>query len=145
MGLNPIEGSNPSLSVTIRPPAVTTVGGVVYFTPDPAPQPYRPRFDPDGLPGPRRVNLYPYIPAHSDATPFGKAGRAAVLQRLLPVSTQHGAIERTTPRRSAVRLTTEEVHEAFEPLAMQYPPILSLTQAAELAGLKPSTLKRKVS
>lgn len=49
------------------------------------------------------------------------------------------------PRRPAVRLTPQEVHAAFLSLATQYPPILSLIQAAELAGLKPSTLKRKVS
>lgn len=38
-----------------------------------------------------------------------------------------------------------EIRRAYELLADKYPPMLSLTQAAELSGLKPGTLKRKVS
>jgi alkanesulfonate monooxygenase SsuD/methylene tetrahydromethanopterin reductase-like flavin-dependent oxidoreductase (luciferase family) len=49
------------------------------------------------------------------------------------------------PRHPVVRLTTQEVAAAFEPLSQQFPPVLSLTQAAALAGLKAGTLKRKVS
>ena len=38
-----------------------------------------------------------------------------------------------------------EIRRAFEGLAEKYPPILNVQQAAELANLAPSTLKRKVS
>jgi len=38
-----------------------------------------------------------------------------------------------------------EIRKAFEPLSADYPPILSLKQAAALAGIAPSTLKRHVS
>lgn len=52
------------------------------------------------------------------------------------------------PARSRRRLdrplSPEEVEAAFPPDS-KYRPILSLEEAAELAGLKPSTLKRKVS
>lgn len=49
------------------------------------------------------------------------------------------------PRKPSVKLKDDDIAVAFEPLAHLYPPILGLAQAAELAGLKPSTLKRKVS
>ncbi len=61
------------------------------------------------------------------------------------MSAHHRPADHATPRRSAVRLSTHEIEDAFKPLADQYPPILSLEKAAKLAGLKPSTLKRKVS
>jgi hypothetical protein len=54
-------------------------------------------------------------------------------------------IQRAKPKRPAVKLTPEEVQNAFQHLSNEFPPILSLDRAAELAGLKPSTLKRKVS
>lgn len=38
-----------------------------------------------------------------------------------------------------------EIRHSFEGLSDKYPPVLSLEQAAELAKLAPSTLKRKVS
>ncbi|MFA9480316.1 hypothetical protein ACERK3_18755 [Phycisphaerales bacterium AB-hyl4] len=42
-------------------------------------------------------------------------------------------------------LTLEEVQTAFATLADQYPPLLSLTQAAELAHYTPGSLKKLVS
>ena len=42
-------------------------------------------------------------------------------------------------------LTLAEIRLAYEPLAAKYPPVLSLEQAAEIAGLAPSTLQRLVS
>ncbi len=48
-------------------------------------------------------------------------------------------------RLKVVKLTAQEVAEAYKPFGDQFPPILTLSQAAGLAGLKPSTLKRKVS
>ncbi len=42
-------------------------------------------------------------------------------------------------------LTAKEVTDAFGSWTDTYPPVLSLDRAAELAGLKLSTLKRKVS
>ena len=47
--------------------------------------------------------------------------------------------------RLAAPLTVQEITVAFQPLADEFPPILTLVQAAKLACLKPSTLKRKVS
>ena len=44
-----------------------------------------------------------------------------------------------------VHVPLADIRNAFEPLAQQYPPILSLGQAAEIAKLAPGTLKRKVS
>jgi hypothetical protein len=38
-----------------------------------------------------------------------------------------------------------DIRRAFEPFAGDYPPILNLRQAAKLAGVAPSTLKRHVS
>lgn len=38
-----------------------------------------------------------------------------------------------------------EIRQSFEQLGEQYPPILDLDTAAELAGIAPSTLKRHVS
>lgn len=60
-------------------------------------------------------------------------------------SANTGSTTHAVTRRQAVRFSTEEVHAAFLPKITQYPPILSLIQAAKLAGLKPSTLKRKIS
>lgn len=49
-------------------------------------------------------------------------------------------------RRSAFQhLTITEVQEAFAAYRDRYPPILVLSEAAEIARLKPSTLKRLVS
>jgi hypothetical protein len=42
-------------------------------------------------------------------------------------------------------LTLSEIRLAYEPLADKYPPVLGLEQAAEIAGLAPSTLQRLVS
>jgi predicted DNA-binding transcriptional regulator AlpA len=42
-------------------------------------------------------------------------------------------------------LTLAEIRRAFEPVADKYPPVLSLEQAAEIAGLAPSTMQRLVS
>ena len=42
-------------------------------------------------------------------------------------------------------LSLAEIRKSFESCKDEYPPILSLKQAAKLAGLAPSTLKRKVS
>ena len=42
-------------------------------------------------------------------------------------------------------LTLAEVREAFEPLGVKYPPVLSLAMAAELSGYTPLTLKKKLS
>ena len=44
-----------------------------------------------------------------------------------------------------VRIPLADVRKAYEPLTGQYPPILSLRQAAEIAQIAPGTLKRKVS
>ena len=44
-----------------------------------------------------------------------------------------------------ITLRINEIQAAMEPLAAQHPPILSVEQAAQLAGLAPSTLRRKVS
>ena len=46
---------------------------------------------------------------------------------------------------SRSRLSLREIKSAFEPLTDRFPPVLSPGQAAELACLKPSTLRRKVS
>jgi hypothetical protein len=43
------------------------------------------------------------------------------------------------------RITLSEIQQAFHPISGQYGPILDLAKAASLAGIKPSTLKRKVS
>ena len=51
-----------------------------------------------------------------------------------------GSLVRTFP---TISLT--EIRRAFESIAGQYPPILSLKQAAELAGVAQGTLKRHVS
>jgi len=48
--------------------------------------------------------------------------------------------ERTVPQ-----LSLSEVQEAFAPYGERYGPILTLSEAAEIARNKPSTLKRKVS
>jgi hypothetical protein len=53
-------------------------------------------------------------------------------------------IQRAAPKRPAVKLTPQELKDAFQH-STEFPPILSLVKAAELAGLKPSALKRKVS
>jgi hypothetical protein len=45
----------------------------------------------------------------------------------------------------ARRIAAKNVEIAFVDLADKYPPVLSLDQAAEIAGWAPSTLKRKVS
>jgi len=42
-------------------------------------------------------------------------------------------------------LAMADIRKAFENLNGDYPPVLSLTQAAKIANLAPSTLKRKVS
>ena len=42
-------------------------------------------------------------------------------------------------------LTLGEVQEAFEPLGVKYPAVLSLALAAELSGYTPLTLKKKLS
>lgn len=62
----------------------------------------------------------------------------------MPIQHPQEAIKFAKPKRSIVRLTVEEVKEAFE-RDQRYGPILTLQQAAELAHLAPSTLKRKVS
>ncbi len=43
------------------------------------------------------------------------------------------------------RVTVKNVEIAFELLSDKYPPVLTLAEAAEIARLKPSTLKRHVS
>jgi hypothetical protein len=43
------------------------------------------------------------------------------------------------------RLPVTEIRRAFAPHAQEYPPILSLQQAAKLAHVAPGTLKRLVS
>ena len=43
------------------------------------------------------------------------------------------------------RITVKNVEIAFELLSEQYPPVVTLKEAAEIARLKPSTLKRHVS
>lgn len=44
-----------------------------------------------------------------------------------------------------VRLTLDDIRDAFAVPAQQFPPILSLAEAASLVKLRPQTLKRKVS
>lgn len=56
------------------------------------------------------------------------------------------ALLRTLPPLiNPVQLSLAEIRRAYEPVITNYPPILSLKQAAEIAHLAPSTLKRKVS
>lgn len=56
------------------------------------------------------------------------------------------ALVRTLPPLiNPVQLSLAEIRKAFEPVIANYPPVLSLEQAAEIAHLAPSTLKRKVS
>jgi hypothetical protein len=43
------------------------------------------------------------------------------------------------------RITLKEIQDAYESMSQSCPPILTLTQAADMANLRPSTLKRKVS
>jgi len=45
----------------------------------------------------------------------------------------------------AHRITLGEIPQAFHPLSDQYPPVLSLAEAASIARITPDTLKRKVS
>ena len=47
-------------------------------------------------------------------------------------------------RSQFVRLTREDIRDAFAAPAPGFPPILSLTEAASLVKLRPQTLKRKV-
>jgi hypothetical protein len=104
--------------------------------------PIDPVFDPDA--GCRRVNLFPYVGRNEATLPLHTA---CDLRRQAKVSVDTTDVTAThaTPRRPAVRLTTQEIRDAFQPLSTQFPLILSLIQAAELAGLKLGTLKRKVS
>lgn len=51
----------------------------------------------------------------------------------------------TSSTRPGHRITLGEVQQAFLPHGDQYPPVLSLAEAAALARIKPGTLKRKVS
>lgn len=60
--------------------------------------------------------------------------------------------DRRTPSEGAARsgkaapqLSSTEVQEAVAPYRERYKPILTLSEAAEIARLKASTLKRKVS
>src|SRR3954470_3225521 len=43
------------------------------------------------------------------------------------------------------RITIKEIQAASQPMSESFPPILTLEQAADVATLRPSTLKRKVS
>jgi len=90
------------------------------------------------------VNLFSYVEHDESAllmhTACDHQRQAKVSVDMSDVTATHAI-----PRRPAVRLTTQDIRDAFQPLSTQFPPILSLIQAAELAGLKPSTLKRKVS
>ncbi len=47
--------------------------------------------------------------------------------------------------RPFAQIPVGDIRRAFDPLADDYPPILNLDQAAALAGVAPSTLKRHVS
>jgi hypothetical protein len=49
------------------------------------------------------------------------------------------------PQRAARQLSLAEVQVAYAVYPDRYPPILTLSEAAEIARLKPGTLKRKVS
>ena len=42
-------------------------------------------------------------------------------------------------------LTLAEIRRAYEPVSDKYPPVLSLEQASEIAGLATSTMQRLVS
>ncbi|MBK9128037.1 MAG: hypothetical protein IPM13_09570 [Phycisphaerales bacterium] len=71
---------------------------------------------------------------------FDSSGSAADRARLLE------ALLRTLPPLiNPVQLSLAEIRKAFEPVITNCPPILSLKQAAEVAHLAPSTLKRKVN
>ncbi len=54
---------------------------------------------------------------------------------------------RFRPSRAArtIHLPLGEIRGAFEPLREEYPPILTLGQAAEIAHMAPATIKRKLS
>ena len=54
-------------------------------------------------------------------------------------------MSRRSPAPQQLKLTLAEVKAAFVSLSDEYPPILSLEKAAELAGYTPGTLKKKVS
>jgi len=43
------------------------------------------------------------------------------------------------------RIRMRNVEGAFKDYDAKYPPIVSLAQGAEIVGIKPSTLKRKIS
>jgi hypothetical protein len=47
--------------------------------------------------------------------------------------------------RPGSRITMSEVQQALAPHRDQYPPLLTLIEAAALARIQPGTLKRKVS
>lgn len=51
-------------------------------------------------------------------------------------------LEQQPPRKP---VTLNEVREAFEPISVQYLPILFIEQAAQLSGYTPGTLKKKLS
>jgi hypothetical protein len=54
-------------------------------------------------------------------------------------------MEEKTENARQRRVTVKNVEVAFELLAGQFPPVLTLDEAAEIARLQPSTLKRHVS
>src|SRR5688572_24545880 len=56
-------------------------------------------------------------------------------------SPHHSSPDYRQPVAAAVKLTLKEVQSAFAPLAERFGPILSLEQAAELAGYTSATLK----
>lgn len=58
------------------------------------------------------------------------------------------AFETAAPRGPlvpAAQIHLSDIRKAFEPISKDYPPVLSLDQAAAIAGVADSTLKRHVS
>jgi hypothetical protein len=63
----------------------------------------------------------------------------------VPRASSLPAVRADTSQRMAPQLSLDEVQVAYAVYRDRYPPIITLPEAAEIARLKPATLKRKVS
>jgi hypothetical protein len=91
------------------------------------------------------MSMRPATPDDSwlDPTDIGKANAPAL--KIAPGPVLEGCMSNVDRPAKRKPLTLTEVREAYESLGEKYPPLLSLSLAAEISGYTELTLKKKLS